>query len=669
MGLFSKSQIDSINAIAQKSKSIQAPQSTKKISSINDELINSSKAVEEYFKDSPAILITSKQQLHEYVTAALDGSYIGIDTETTGLDRTKDYIVGASLYYPGGVECYIPMKHRIPIFEDPYKNQLSYEDVAEEFQRFVDNDSKLIFANANFDLYMIWKDLKVNLCPVCYYDVILAWRCLKEDELHNGLKELYNKYVLKGEGDPKRFSDFFSPQLFPYCKPEIARLYAANDAKITYDLFKWQLPFTVKSSKQCQKNHLEHIADLIWKVEFPLISVIQEIERTGMYIDQDLSKVLQSKYHSIYDREMKNLKDMVQAALNGADLPMSSKKPPFTSGQDFNPRSPLHVKYLCYEVLKLPKPDGKESTGVGVLAEFNLPITDKIVEVRSLATNISTFVDKLPDAVSADGKIHADFKQIGAACVTGDTYIATPQGFSLISKICRDAKMHPGEFIELQDVQVINRYGDIETADYGIYYESQPTIKLSLEDSYTLQGTYNHPIIVYTTQNDVNEEFVELCNVKIGDLVKVVDQIHPFTFSWRKVVKLSAAVSDVYDLHVPGSHSFISNCMISHNTGRMSSASPNLQNIPSKLDDIRHMFRASPAEYMEKDLNVYDDCFEIKLSKFYQVQLADGRYLAIDKLGLNQQIVINHEDTNYLVYVVSIDINGSEAILKLGKPQ
>ena len=918
MRLFSKSQVENINAIAQKSKAVQAPVSTKKVSSINDELISASKAVEEYFKDSPAILIEDKQQLHEYVTAAIEHQYVGIDTETTGLDRQNDYIVGASLYYPEGVECYIPMKHRIPIFEDPYKGQLSYDDVAEELQRLVDGRVKLIFANANFDLYMIWKDLKVDLCPAFYYDVILAWRCLKEDELHNGLKELYNKYVLKGEGDPKRFSDFFSPTLFPYCKPEIAKLYAANDAKITYDLFKWQLPFVTKSSKYCQKNHLESIADLIWQVEFPIVSICQEIERTGMYLDLDMAKVLQRKYHSIYDHEMKALQCMVQDAIDNATV-VSSKQPPFLSGKDFNPKSTLHVKYLLYTLLDLPKPQGKESTGKEVLAELNLPITSKIAEVRSLATNINTFVDKLPEVVNSDGKIHADFKQIGAACVTGDTIIATNSGYALISNICKDAESCPEEFIELQNVSVINKDQNVELASHAIVYHDAETVKINCEFGITIEGTPNHPIMVskYNNQDRKNKlmyyykgeyphisklwdgrQFKELRDLNVDDLIEIpcnysnnaqyqstdlhlsevkypwihkdvkVPEIYDEKFAeflgmyhadgssslrdgtytialsnddpdaftkfdslaldlfgvktsryakqqdnhevetyinclklsslekfilrtgkrnkripeaiWKspttvinayirgmtldssvyrdendrvvfqlsiinqtdirlvqmhlisqgiwshisknvkdvddmflnltfnadnyilfrdkigfieskkykdtkpcgknkydhrrignsfyvKVKSIETSRNDVYDLHVPGSHSFISNCMISHNTGRMSSASPNLQNIPSRLDDIRHMFRADPAEYLEEDLSIYDDYFEITLPKFYQVQLSDSSYLAIDKLDQNQQIVINHEDSPHFVKVLNIDIDGTEATLKLSK--
>ena len=889
MGLFSKSQVASINAIAQKSKAVQSSVSTKKVSSINDELSQSSKAVEEYFKDSPAILIENKQQLHDYVTAVIESGYAGIDTETTGLDRQTDYIVGASLYYPGGVECYIPLKHRIPIFEDPYKGQISFSDLSEELKRLVDGNVKLIFANANFDLYMIWKDLNIDLTPAFYYDVILAWRCLKENELHNGLKELYNKYVLKGKGDPKRFSDFFSPSLFPYCKPEIAKLYAANDAKITYDLFIWQLPFTDKNSKLCQKNHLENISDLIWHVEFPLVSSIQQIERAGMYIDQDFSKILQSKYHNAYEHEMKNLQDMVQAAIDNSNV-VSSKQPPFTSGANFNPKSTMHVKYLLYTLLDLPKPEGKESTGKEVLAEFNLPITSKIAEVRSLATNINTFVDKLPDVVGKDGKIHADFKQIGAACITGDSIIATKSGYSTAQELCRASEEHPGEFVELEDIYIINKDQKYENASHCIMYKNVDTVKINCEFGISIEGTPNHPVMVskynnsdrlrnlmyyykgeyrnlgklwegrkfkclediqigdlieipcnysnsaeyqptnislskpsynqvnsqaiipdvytedfaeflgmyhadgssclregtyticlsndnpevytrfddlayklfrvktcrYDKQKDKNEvetyiNCIRLCSLEstilhtgkrnkripkaiwnsptsvinayvkgmtldstvyvdengraafqlsiidktdakliqmhlisqgiwshIGKNVKDVnDRFLNLTFNadnyilfrdkigfieskkyietgpckknqyWNrrvgnsfyvKVKSIEKSKNDVYDLHVPQSHSFISNCMISHNTGRMSSASPNLQNIPSKLDDIRHMFRATPMQCE----TVNSETLEFKLNSHSYVTLEDKTQKLVSKLDKGDVLEVDN---------------------------
>ena len=412
MALFSQANMAKINQAVSRSKELAAPPPKVSTKSINTDLQVISQNVVEYFKDSKSILITSEEQLSEYIDECIKAGYAGIDTETTGLDRIKDTIVGSSLYYPGGQECYIPNKHIVPIFDEPYKNQLTYEQCQRQFQRLVDAKVKMIFANADFDLAMIYKDYKVDFIDTCYYDVILAWRCLKENELHNDLKSLYNKYVLRGKGDPKRFSDFFPTQLFPYCKPEVAKLYAANDAKITFELFKWQLPYLTKTHPKCQKAHLEKIADLVWNVEFPLIKVCQNLFRTGMYIDQEVAARLREKYNGEREREMEKLRDMVQDVVDHVDFPVG--KAPFHSGKDFNPTSPPHVKHLLYTLMKLPQ-GPKSGTGKEVLHEINLPITNQILKVRSLGVLINTFVDKLPKSVAPDGRIHAQFRSVGAA--------------------------------------------------------------------------------------------------------------------------------------------------------------------------------------------------------------------------------------------------------------
>lgn len=413
MGLWNTAQLDAINKVAAQSKELIAPTKSAKSKSINDDLIEISKKVEEYFKDSQAILIHDREELHEYVTEAIAAGEVGIDTETTGLDRINDTIVGASLYYPGGVECYIPMKHLVPIFDTPRKGQLTYDEVQEEFQRFDDARTKMIFANADFDLSMIWKDLKVDMTNICHYDAILAWRCLKENEKDNALKVLYNKYVLRGKGDPMKFSDFFDPKTFPYCKPEVARLYAANDAKITYELYRWQLPYLTKGHPKCEKSNLGGIADLFWNVEMPLVKSCQMMHRIGIYVDQDTASKLVPRYKQIEAKEMKVLADMVDDILKDAVIP-SMQKRPFMSGKDFNPKSPPHVKYLLYTVMQIPKGQHGESTDKNVLGELNLPVTNQMLKVRSMGVLISTFVDKMPKAVAQDGRIHAEFKQIGA---------------------------------------------------------------------------------------------------------------------------------------------------------------------------------------------------------------------------------------------------------------
>lgn len=420
MALFSPTQIEKINAVAAKSKEVLKPPKLTKANSINSELNEMSAKVVEYFKDSTAILITSIDSLHDYISKCIEAGYAGIDTETTGLDRINDTIVGASLYYPGGDECYIPCKHLVPIFDEPYKNQLTYQQVQAEFQRLVDAKTKMIFANADFDIAMIYKDIHVDFADTCYYDVILAWRCLKENEQDNTLKGLYNKYCLKGEGNPMKFRDFFSPKLFPYCKPEVAKLYAANDAKITYELFKWQLPYVTKDHPKCKKNKLEKVADLVWNIEFPMIKVCAILHRTGVYLDKDIATTLHDRYNNKYKEETAKLHMMIQDLIQSKDIATNSKRP-FRTGNEFNPNSPIHVKYLINDLLNA----NASSTGKEVLEQLNQPSTDQILEVRGLVKLLSTYVDKLPNSIAPDDRIHATFKSVGAA--TGRMSSADPR--------------------------------------------------------------------------------------------------------------------------------------------------------------------------------------------------------------------------------------------------
>ena len=422
MGLFTNEQLSVINEVAQRSKARASPVKKSKSKISLQQLEEISNAVIGYFTDSKAELITTKEQLHDYITKCIEAGICAIDTETTGVNRIRDTIVGTSIYYPGGVEVYIPSKHIDPILDTLYSRQLTYEEIGEEYQRLVDAGVKTVWANADFDLAMIFKDFNVDMMDTFYYDVITAWRCLKENEPKNDLKHLYNKYVMRGRGDPKKFSDFFPHEVYPYSKPNVAKLYAAHDAIITYELMQWQLPYVTKSNPKCIKNNLQAIADLVWNVEFPMVRVCQMMHRRGMYIEQSMADVLRKRYANTLQREYETLYSMIRELL--ADTSHIAKKPkPFASAEDFNPNSPPHVQWLCYDLLQLG--DGKtKSTDKTVLVTFNVPVTDQILKIRSLITLISTFVDKLPKAVSDGGRIHCTFKSIGA--VTGRMSSAEP---------------------------------------------------------------------------------------------------------------------------------------------------------------------------------------------------------------------------------------------------
>lgn len=643
MKLFSQADIEKINKVAAKSKETSAPPKATKGKSINTELNVITEKVLNYFKDSEAILITSAEQLHEYVDKFIEAGIGAVDTETTGLDRIRDTIVGSSLYYPGGVECYIPNTHLIPIFDEPYKNQLTYEQVGAEFQRIVDAKCKIVFANADFDLSMIYKDYKVDMCDVCYYDVILAWRCLKENEKDNALKVLYNKYVLKGKGDPMKFNDFFSPALFPYCKPEVAKLYAANDAKITYELYEWQLPYTMKDHPKCKKNHLESIADLIWNVEFPLIKVCQMLHRRGVYIDQNVVKVLQKRYHDAYDREIVKLQGLVQDVIDNVSYSSSTRRP-FNAGKDFNEASPVHVKYLLYTMMGVAAGKNGQSTDKEVLKAVNHPVTDQILKVRGLSKLLNTYVDKLPKVVAPDGKIHARFNSVGADCITGDSILPTDKGYRTIQDICESAGCKEAEHVDVKDLVIVNKDQVAEVAQSVIRYTNYPTIKITTECGFTIEGTHNHPIMVskYTYSDNITlsrpkklanfwadryfkrldeinvGDYVEIpCNYALGptEYVKTNFSLHP-AYQTSKTV---ATVPQVYDeqfaeflgiYHADGSASF--------RDGTYTIAVSNDDNdVISRVDELAlKLFNVKTSHYTVQahlnEIETYINCMQIK---------------------------------------------------------
>ena len=96
------------------------------------------------------------------------------------------------------------------------------------------------------------------------------------------------------------------------------------------------------------------------------------------------------------------------------------------------------------------------------------------------------------------------------------------------------------------------------------------------------------------------------------------------------IKEIEHGYADVYDLHVPNTHSFIANGIINHNTGRYSSSSPNLQNIPSHDKMIRPMFYGG-IDYREVDDLTFEKCEEVELST--------GEWKFVELLKVGEEVV------------------------------
>ncbi|MBP7214059.1 MAG: DNA polymerase I [Candidatus Kapabacteria bacterium] len=149
---------------------------------------------------------------------------------------------------------------------------------------------------------------------------------------------------------------------------------------------------------ELDKNNLLKLAN---EIEFPLISVLTDMEYTGVAID------------------VKNLRESSEQI--DTDLARLQKEIYRLAGMEFNIDSPKQLGSVLFEKLNLPiikKTKTGYSTDMGVLTELTGadPIINLIIDYRQLAKLKSTYIDALPKLVNPQThKIHTTYNQTIAA--------------------------------------------------------------------------------------------------------------------------------------------------------------------------------------------------------------------------------------------------------------
>ena len=203
------------------------------------------------------------------------------------------------------------------------------------------------------------------------------------------LKYLGHKTIsfedLAGKGSKQR--------TFDQIPVEQAAPYAAEDADITLKLHRILYPM-LSPSLQAVLNDLE----------MPLITVLAEMERTGVLIDVDCLKQQGLRLNS-------KLLDLEQEAHR-------------LSKRAFNLNSPKQLQEILYQEQGLPvitkTPTGQPSTAESVLQELALdyPLAAIILEYRSLSKLVSTYIEALPKRIHPKThRVHTSYNQ--AVTATG----------------------------------------------------------------------------------------------------------------------------------------------------------------------------------------------------------------------------------------------------------
>lgn len=360
-----------------------------------------------------SVVLRDEQSLHDYISACIENGFIAIDTETTGLDPMLDDIVGVCIYTPGQKTAYIPISHVSYVTLSLVPNQLSKILVKQELDRLKEAQTKVIMFNAKFDIRVLRNQLSVYLN--CYWDCYLAARLLNENEGsgNNGLKKLHQKYVLDGVGDAFSFGSLFDGIPFSYIPIKVGYLYAAHDAKITYELFKFQEEYL---GANAEKHGLQDVAWVFHNVEMPCVEVVCNMEDNGITFDFEYAKVLSKKYHLLLEDKVASFYDICDKYAKTIDA-WTAKHPNHKLSNPINIASSTQIATLLYDVLGIEPPDPKNprGTGVEILSKIDNPLCKAILDYREVSKLLSTYIDKLPECVNPnDGRIHCSFNQYGA---------------------------------------------------------------------------------------------------------------------------------------------------------------------------------------------------------------------------------------------------------------
>ena len=153
--------------------------------------------------------------------------------------------------------------------------------------------------------------------------------------------------------------------------------------------------------KSLEKLENHHVTSLFREIEMPLVPVLAKMEKAGIATNREQWECIRKDMKA---REKELLDEIYRE-----------------SGEAFNVNSPKQLGHILFE--KMGMPAGKKtksgySTAADVLEGLaeNYPFVKNILEYRTLAKLISTYLDALPLLINKEtGRIHTSFNQMVTA--------------------------------------------------------------------------------------------------------------------------------------------------------------------------------------------------------------------------------------------------------------
>lgn len=314
--------------------------------------------------------------------------YATIDIETTGLNRFKDDItfIGIGLAKNVGE----------PIFKY-YILDMSVPEEVEKFLRVYkklkQKKIKTVFQNGKFDTLFI--EIKYDLKMPISEDVMLMGTAYDLAEEH-GLKKMARRYLGVEDWDISKKDKLGNGD------NNILKRYLKKDVKYTWELFCFFM-----------ENMNEQQMKVYRKLLRPAYLMYRDVERTGIYFDQEEYVHVKKKYEDIEKEKLKVLKSHYDINWNS---PQQKAKALFLDKDGEN-----------LPVLKRSEKTGAPSADAGTLKRlaakgYELPTL--MLDYTAANTLNKMFLKRWGDDCSYDGRIHPSFNLTNV--VSGRTSCTDP---------------------------------------------------------------------------------------------------------------------------------------------------------------------------------------------------------------------------------------------------
>lgn len=338
-------------------------------------------------------LITTIEEAKSLADRLTKSDLFVFDTETNSLDAFTLSIAGVSFCLKENEAYFValnPFGHSNDLFSKDLSDRLPMDDFITIFKPLFENERiKKVCQNGKFDISVLGSvNIEVNNF---FFDTMIASYVIDPDQKHN-MDDLSRKYL---NYSPIPLSDLIGVKKEPerIFDVDINKLsdYSSEDSDITFKLFK-------ALDLELEKNNLKELA---YNIEFPLVKVLFEMERSGVRVDKSVLNNLSAELE-------KHINDSVKEIYS-------------FSGEPFNINSPQQLQKILFEKLNLPSAK-KTKTGYSTDAQTldmlrdAHPIIEHLINYRTISKLKSTYTDSLPNLINAKtGRIHTSFNQTVAS--------------------------------------------------------------------------------------------------------------------------------------------------------------------------------------------------------------------------------------------------------------